>query len=136
MNIYESRDIKIWTNILMIWNYFNPVWIGSGWTIMRVKFELSKCIYMYEILEVVSCAIILCVPKFLIYSEALAKLAQERLVCAPLGRHFEPINKQLLVIINCTIWPKERTVLCQIGSSLGMWCAIWAYQKLHNSLNL
>ena len=27
-------------------------------------------------------------------------------------------------IINCTIWPKERTVQCQIRSSLGQWCTI------------
>ena len=35
----------------------------------------------------------------------------------------------LVIIINCAIWPKERTVQSQIRSSLGQWCAIWAYQK-------
>ena len=33
-----------------------------------------------------------------------------------------------IIINNCAIWPKERTVLCQIRRSLE-WCAIWAYQK-------
>ena len=75
-------------------------------------------------------------PEFLI---AWAKLAQHRFVCVPLRIHFEPINKRVnaesdihctcIIIINCGIWPKERTVLCQIRSSLGQWCAIWAYQK-------
>ena len=32
-------------------------------------------------------------------------------------------------MINCAIWPRERTVLCQIRSSLGQRCAIRAYQK-------
>ena len=40
----------------------------------------------------------------------------------------------MISIINCAIWPKERTVQCQI-SSLGQWCAIWAYQKLCYSDN-
>ena len=31
-----------------------------------------------------------------------------------------------IIIINCA---KERTVQCQIRSSLGQWCAVWAYQK-------
>ena len=70
-----------------------------------------------------------CTSEFLIRFEAWAKLAQQWLVCAPLGIHFEPINKvnvvsDNIIIINCAIWPKERTVQCQIGSSLGQWCAI------------
>ena len=59
--------------------------------------------------------------------EAWAKLAQQWLVCVPLGIPHEPINKQLMlniIIINCAIWPKVRTVQCQIRSSLGQWCTI------------
>ena len=37
----------------------------------------------------------------------------------------------IIIIINCTIWPKERTAQCQIRSFLGQWCTIWAYQKHH-----
>ena len=56
------------------------------------------------------------------------------LVCAPLGIHLEPIKQRVnavsnnIIIINCAIWPKERTVQRQIRSSLGQWCTIWAYQ--------
>ena len=45
-----------------------------------------------------------------------AKLAQEWLVCAPLGIHLEAINKRVNAvsdIIKCIIWIKERTVQCQ-----------------------
>ena len=40
------------------------------------------------------------------------KLAQQWLVCAPLGMHLEQVNaaSDNIIIINCTIWPKERTV--------------------------
>ena len=61
----------------------------------------------------------MCTSEFLISLEAWSKLAQQWLVCAPLAIHFEPINKELnavsdnIIIINCTIWPKERTVLCR-----------------------
>ena len=55
------------------------------------------------------------------------------LVCAPLGIHFEPINVNAvsdnIIIINCAIWPKERTLHCQIRCSLGQWCTMIAYQK-------
>ena len=34
-----------------------------------------------------------------------------------------------IITINCAIWLKEITVPCQMKSSLGQWCAIWAYQK-------
>ena len=68
--------------------------------------------------------------------EAWTKLAHLRLVCAPLGIHLEPINKKLMllvdniIIINCTIWTKKRTVQCQIRrKSLSQWCAIWTYQN-------
>ena len=69
---------------------------------------------------------ITCTTEFLIRFKVWAKLAQEWLVCAPLGIHHEPINvvSDNIIIINCAIWPKERTVLCQIRSSLGQWCAI------------
>ena len=35
----------------------------------------------------------------LIGFEAWAKLAQQWLVCAPLGIHLEPINKQLMLLV-------------------------------------
>ena len=45
---------------------------------------------------------------------------QQWLVCVPLGIHLEPINKTLKLLVTI----KERTVLHQIRSSLGQWCAI------------
>ena len=67
--------------------------------------------------------------EFSIRFEAWAKLAEQWLVCVPLGIHLEPINRinavsDNVIIINCAIWPKERTVQCQIRSSLGQWCVI------------
>ena len=59
--------------------------------------------------------------KILISFEAWAKLAQHCLVCTPLGIHFEPINAFSVNIIIIK--------LCQIRSSLGQWCTIWAHQK-------
>ena len=38
-------------------------------------------------------------PVVLISFEAWAKLAQKWLVCAPLGIHFEPINKELILLV-------------------------------------
>ena len=38
-------------------------------------------------------------PECLITFEAWAKLAQQWLVCAPLGIHFEPINKELMLLV-------------------------------------
>ena len=68
---------------------------------------------------------------FLTCFEAWANWIDNRLVCVPLGIHLELINKQLMllviiiiIIINSTIWPKERTVLCQIRSSIGQWCEL------------
>ena len=40
-----------------------------------------------------------CVSKFLIHFEAWAKLAQQWLVCAPLGIYFKPINKELMLLV-------------------------------------
>ena len=37
--------------------------------------------------------------EFLICFEAWAKLAQQRLVCAPIGIHLEPINKHLMLLV-------------------------------------
>ena len=37
--------------------------------------------------------------EFLIHFEAWAKLAQQWLVCAPLGIHLEPINKELMLLV-------------------------------------
>ena len=39
------------------------------------------------------------VPGFLISFEAWAKLAQQWLVCAPLGIHLESINKELMMLV-------------------------------------
>ena len=61
--------------------------------------------------------------EFWIRFEAWSKLAEQWLVCVPLGIHLESINRinavsDNVIIINCAIWPKERTVQCQIRSSL------------------
>ena len=37
--------------------------------------------------------------QFLICFESWAKLAQQWLVCAPLGKHLEPINKELMLLV-------------------------------------
>ena len=37
--------------------------------------------------------------RVLIHFEAWAKLAQQWLVCAPLGIHLEPINKELMLLV-------------------------------------
>ena len=39
------------------------------------------------------------IPEFLICFEAQAKLAQQWLVCVPLGIHLEPINKALMLLV-------------------------------------
>ena len=39
------------------------------------------------------------IPEFLINFEAWTKLAQKWLVCAPLGMHLEPINKELMLLV-------------------------------------
>ena len=85
----------------------------------------SAAIYMYCV-SWYTCNYAL---EFMICFEAWAKLSQQWLVCAPLGIHLEPINKELMLlviiiifIINCTLWPKERTAECQIRSSLGQLC--------------
>ena len=53
--------------------------------------------------------------RVLICFEALAKLAQQCLVCAPLEIHFEQINKELMlvgsdniIINNCAVWPNRE----------------------------
>ena len=38
-------------------------------------------------------------PEYLISFEAWAKLAQKWLVCAPLGIHIEPINKEVILLV-------------------------------------
>ena len=58
----------------------------------------------------------------LIRFEAWAKLAQQWLVCAPLGIHLEPINKSVnvasnnITIINCAAVPKRE--LCSGNKKL------------------
>ena len=37
--------------------------------------------------------------EFLIRFETWAKLAQQWLVCTPLGIHLEPINKELMLLV-------------------------------------
>ena len=39
------------------------------------------------------------VPEFLIRFEAWAKLTQQWLVRVPFGMHFEPINKELMLLV-------------------------------------
>ena len=55
--------------------------------------------------------------------EAWAKLVQQ---CVPLRIHLEQINRvnavsdnNIIIIINCAIWPKKRTLQYQIRCSLG-----------------
>ena len=60
------------------------------------------------------------------------------LVCVPLEIHLEPINQQLMLLVNsdntciivnnCTIWPKRELTVWPF--SLVQWSAIWAYEKL------
>ena len=50
------------------------------------------CMYMYV------CACVCLYVEFLIRFEAWDKLAQQWLVCAPLGIHLEPINKELMLL--------------------------------------
>ena len=40
-----------------------------------------------------------CASDFLIRFEAWVKLAQQWLVCVPLGIHVEPINKELMLLV-------------------------------------
>ena len=40
-----------------------------------------------------------CGAEFFISFEALAKLAQQWLVCVPLGIYLEPINKELMLLV-------------------------------------
>ena len=54
--------------------------------------------------------------------EVWVKLTQQWLVCAPLGIHLEPINKELMLlvtIINWTIWPNQRTMECPNKKQFG-----------------
>ena len=40
-----------------------------------------------------------CVSEFLICFQSCAKLLHKWLVCAPLGIHLEPINKDLMLLV-------------------------------------
>ena len=57
--------------------------------------------YMYQILSVYHSVThyVTCTSEFLITFEACAKLAQQWLVCTPLGIQFEPINKELMLLV-------------------------------------
>ena len=63
---------------------------------------------------------------FLICFQAWAKLAQQWLLCVPLGIHqqMHVDDNNIITIINCATWLKEITVWCQIRSSLSQLCAI------------
>ena len=50
-------------------------------------------------------------------------------VCVPLEIHQLTELILLATIINCAIWPKERTMQCQIRSSLGQRGAIMSLSK-------
>ena len=58
-----------------------------------ILINLTTCIYLsfnfiYQ-----------CTSEFLICFEAWAKFAQQWLVCAPLVIHFDPINKDLMLLV-------------------------------------
>ena len=42
---------------------------------------------------------ITCTLELLIHFEAWAKLAQQWLVCVPLGIHLEPVNRELMLLV-------------------------------------
>ena len=52
--------------------------------------------------------------EFLISFEAWAKFAQQWLVCAPLGIHVEPINKELMLLMTILTAPSgpNRELCC------------------------
>ena len=54
----------------------------------RYLIYIYNYIYIYNIIS-----------EFLITCEEWAKLAQQWLVCAPLGIHLEPINKELMLLV-------------------------------------
>ena len=66
--------------------------------------------------------------KFLIHFEVWAKLPQKWLVCAPLGIHLEPINKEVIgsrcdniIIISCANCPKREL---WSAKEEAQWCII------------
>ena len=66
----------------------------------------------------------------LIHFKVWDKLAAQQLLVCTIEIHLEPIKQRVnavsenVFIINWTFWLKERTVQCQIRSSLSQWCAI------------
>ena len=60
------------------------------------KFEAIMNVYRLQCADTV---VHTGIPEFLIRFEAWAKLAQQWLVCAPLGTHLEPINKELMLLV-------------------------------------
>ena len=75
------------------------------------KLHVYEYMYLYVFLvSVASTCIHVCI-KSLICFEAWAKLAQQWLVCAPLGIHLEPTVNAVsdnIIIINCATGPKRE----------------------------
>ena len=73
---------------------------------VRICMCLVVCICMCLAVCICTClamcdcmCLAMCISEFLITFEAWAKLAQQWLVSAPLGIHFEPINKELMLLV-------------------------------------
>ena len=65
--------------------------------ILGAKVLLGKILYYH--FSVSHKGITIHTPEFLISFEAWVKLAQRWLMCAPLGIHLEPINKELMLLV-------------------------------------
>ena len=63
---------------------------------MYVHLYVSTCMY---ICMYVCTYVYMYTSEFLIRFEAWAKLAQQWLVCVPLGIHLEPISKELMLLV-------------------------------------
>ena len=86
-----------------------------------IYYLLSEEVYIYHNGNV-SVTMGMCLRAF----EAWAKLAQQCVLCVPLRIHLEQFNRvnavcdnNIIIIINCAIWPKKRTLQYQIRRSLG-----------------
>ena len=75
--IFELRNNIVYNSMKVV---------SLKWFAMKIS-QFKVHMYIYK----------LCTSEFLISFELWAKLAQQRLVCAPLGIHLEPINIMLLV---------------------------------------
>ena len=65
--------------------------------------SMYVCMYVYMYVCMYICMYVyiynVCMSEFLISFEAWTKLAQKWLVCAPLGIHLQPINKELMLLV-------------------------------------